>query len=172
MPDPVRGRVERADLRLRPALPDDEEFLFGLYAATRAAELDRIGWDAATRAAFLRMQFSAQSIHYASHFPDAQSSVIELNGLKVGRLQVHRQEGGIHLVDIALLPEHRHRGIGTALVRELLDEAAARQCAVTLHVECSNPARAWYARLGFAEVDAHAVYVGMRCVPQDQAKIA
>ena len=54
-------------------------------------------------------------------------------------------------MDIALLPEYRGRGIGTALLEELLVEADATGRRVTIHVERFNPARRLYERLGFVE---------------------
>jgi hypothetical protein len=49
----------------------ESDFLFEQYASTRAAELDHTGWDETTTLGFLRLQFSAQSAHYAKHFSAA-----------------------------------------------------------------------------------------------------
>ena len=68
-------------------------------------------------------------------------------------------------MDIALLPEHRNRGLGGALVRELLDEAAAAGCLVSLHVEENNPARRLYQRLGFRDVADVSFYKLMHWEP-------
>ncbi len=46
-------------LGLRPEEPQDQAFLFELYASTRREELDAWGWPPQARAAFLRMQFQA-----------------------------------------------------------------------------------------------------------------
>jgi len=54
---------------------------------------------------------------------------------------------------IALLPEHRGRGVGTLLLKHYLEEARALFPAVSLSVSPNNPAMRLYARLGFTTVD-------------------
>jgi len=68
-------------------------------------------------------------------------------------------------MDIALLPDHRGAGIGTRLVRELLDEGARTGKRVSIHVEKHNPALRLYERLGFAPVADRGVYVLMAISP-------
>ena len=56
---------------------------------------------------------------------------------------------------LAVLPEHRNRGIGTALLRELLAAAAAAgHRAVSLSVAQENPAVRLYARVGLSRWNA------------------
>ncbi len=64
-------------------------------------------------------------------------------------------------MDIALLPEHRGRGIGTRLVQDVLDEARASGRSVSLHVEETNPAKRLYERMGFVDVEDRGVYILM-----------
>jgi L-amino acid N-acyltransferase YncA len=52
----------------------------------------------------------------------------------------------------------RGRGFGTALFRDLMDEAAAVGKAVSIHVEKFNPAMRFYRRLGFTSVEDKGVY--------------
>jgi ribosomal protein S18 acetylase RimI-like enzyme len=95
------------------------------------------------------MQFNAQDLHYRQHFSAARFDVILAAGQPVGRLYVDRGEHEIRLIDIALLPEHRGRGIGGALIAELVAEAGAGGKTVAIHVEHHNPAKRLYERLGF-----------------------
>ena len=62
-------------------------------------------------------------------------------------------------MDIALLPEYRNGGIGSGLLRELLEEAAATSRRLTIHVERYNPALRLYRRLGFEPVGETGVYL-------------
>jgi len=41
-------------------------------------------------------------------------------------------------------------GIGTALIRELIDESKATGARINIHVEPDNPAKRLFARLGFS----------------------
>jgi GNAT superfamily N-acetyltransferase len=119
---------------LRPATPEDGAFLFALYGSTRAEELDAWGLFGPQLEAFLRMQFAAQQQHYRAALPRADHQIILVGGAPAGRLLVERREDEIRLADIALLPEHRSRGLGTALLHALLEEARAAKKPVRLHV--------------------------------------
>ncbi len=149
-------------IALRRAQEDDLPLLYRVYASTRQDELAIVEWDEAQKEWFLRMQFDLQTRAYAQTFPGADCQVVLRDGQPIGRLMVERTLGQIILVDIALLPEHRHAGIGAALVRMVLNEAAAASKPVVLHVEKSNRARFLYERLGFVMCAADDVYLEMR----------
>jgi len=104
------------------------------------------------------MQFEAQRRHYSEHFPDAAFLVIVRDGRPAGRLYVDRRPASIRIIDIALLPEHRRAGIGTALIAELLAEGDREGKPVSLHVEHFNPAMRLYERLGFRRIEDTGVY--------------
>jgi ribosomal protein S18 acetylase RimI-like enzyme len=151
--------------RLRPARAEDRDFLLRVYASTREEELRGVDWSDEEKAAFVAMQFEAQDSYYREHYDPATFDVIEADGEPAGRFYVARWEDEIRIVDIALLPEHRGRGIGTALLRALLDEAAEAGKRLSIHVELNNPARRLYERLGFAPVEERGVYVLMEATP-------
>jgi ribosomal protein S18 acetylase RimI-like enzyme len=144
----ISGRVS-----LRPVADEDEEFLVRVYASTRADELARVPWSEAQRAAFVRMQFDAQRLHYRTHNPAATYDVILLDGLPAGRLYVARRRDEIRILDITLLPEHRGRGAGTSLLRDLMSEAAVAALPLNIYVESYNRSRGLFERLGFRKVD-------------------
>ena len=152
-------------IELRPLTDDDEELSYRVYAETRTEELAPLGWDEATREAFLRMQHAAQRRHYLTHFGDASFQVILFRGEPAGRLYVGRWDQEIHLIDIALLPEHRGAGIGSYLIQGLLDEAAAAGKPVRIHVEQFNRALGLYERLGFRKIGENGIYWLMEWSP-------
>jgi ribosomal protein S18 acetylase RimI-like enzyme len=146
---------------LRAAGPDDRDFLVRVYGATREEELQLVDWSAEQKAAFVQQQFEAQDAYYREHYDPATFDVIEVGGEAAGRLYVARWEDEIRIIDIALMPEYRGRGIGTALLRELLAEAAADGKRLSIHVELHNPARRLYERLGFVPVEEQGLYLLM-----------
>ena len=150
---------------LRPATEADREFLLELYAGTREEELAQVAWDDAMRGAFLEQQFSAQDHHYRANYPGATLDVIELDGERAGRLYVYRGEDDIRIMDIALAPPYRGRGIGTGLLKALMAEARSSGRSLSIHVEMQNPARSLYDRLGFVPVGEHGIYVLMKWTP-------
>ena len=160
---------DQASVSLRPEADEDVPFLYALYASTRVEELAVVPWTAEEKESFLRFQFAAQRRHYLEHYsgPDTHFDVIVRDGRPIGRWYVTPLEGGLQLVDVALLPEHRNAGIGTALMEELLDRARRRRCRVTLHVEPFNPAKRLYERLGFHDVEQHGVYTFMEWRPEE-----
>lgn len=126
------------------------EFLFRVYAATRAEEMALLAdWTPAAKEAFLRSQFQAQHQHYRTHYPQACFEVIVERGLDIGRLYLAHLSEEVRLMDIALLPDYRGRGIGGALMRDIMAEAAALGHLVSLHVEDDNRAKRFYERMGF-----------------------
>ena len=148
------GILPRADrISFRSEQSGDETFLYRLYAGTRAGEMALTGWDAAQQAAFLSMQFQFQTTHYRKHYSDASFQIILRDHAPIGRVYIHYGVREIRLMDIALLPECRRSGIGGAILKNLLEEAAQLGKSVTLHVEPFNPALRLYERLGFQIVE-------------------
>jgi ribosomal protein S18 acetylase RimI-like enzyme len=154
-------------IHLRPITPEDESFLFSLYASTREQELAQTNWSDEQKAMFCRMQFNAQTKDYRANYPDASFQIIERDGVAAGRLLVMRSEEGIHVIDIALLPAHRGAGIGTKLLKELQAEARAAGKKLSIYVERFNPARRLYDRLGFKQVQEKEVYLLMEWKESD-----
>ena len=152
-------------IALRPITDDDQEFLYLLYASTREEELSVAPWDDAQKEEFLRMQFKAQHLHYQEHFSDAKFEVIEVDGEPGGRLYLQRRDDEHRIVDIALLPKHRRKGIGGKIMQEILDEASLAKLPVRIHVEHNNPARHLYDRLGFQQIDDTGVYFLLERLP-------
>jgi ribosomal protein S18 acetylase RimI-like enzyme len=151
--------------RLRPVADDDRAFLVELYASVREAELAHVPWDEAARRAFVEQQYAAQDAHYRGNYPGATLDVIEIDGERAGRFFVHRGPSDIRIMDIALLPAFRGRGIGTGLLGTLIAEAEGSARTLSIHVEANNPARALYDRLGFRRAGDVGIYVSMQRAP-------
>ena len=146
---------------LRPVVPEDREFLFQVYASTRTEELAVVPWTPEQKEAFLRMQFEAQDRYYRQQFPDASFQVVLVDGRPAGRLYLARATDEIRIIDIALLPADRGRGVGTGLLRDVLAEGASAGKPVRIHVERFNPAIRLYERLGFVMAEDKGVYLLM-----------
>ncbi len=146
---------------LRPAGPDDQEFLFQLYFSTREAEFASLGWQRGQLDALLRMQFLSQQRWYETAFPAAEHRIVMLDDAPVGRIMVHRGADAATLVDIALLPQHRGQGIGNTLIQELIDQCTRERRSLRLQVLKTNPAARLYARLGFVRTGEDGMYLQM-----------
>jgi ribosomal protein S18 acetylase RimI-like enzyme len=152
-------------ISLRPITPADEDFLFNVYASTRADEMARVDWNDIQKESFLRMQFQAQHQYYVENYVGADFSVIMQNDQAVGRLYIHRRDKEIRIMDIVLLPEYRKQGIGSNLLQDILQQGSDSQIPVTIHVERFNPALHLYERLGFRQKEDKGVYWLMERMP-------
>jgi ribosomal protein S18 acetylase RimI-like enzyme len=120
------------EFSLRFATPEDSEFLYQLYATSRAEELQAAGLSAEQREAFCRMQFGFRQHHYGLHFGHADL---------------------IGLTDIAILPDYQGRGMGSFLLRGLIAESVERNIPIELHVDQGSRAQALYERHGFVIIE-------------------
>ena len=152
-------------LTSRPAVVDDRPFLLDLYASNRADELSVLGWSPGAIRSFLAQQYGARQAGWAVSAPAADDLVLVRDGCPIGRLVVERRADGIRVVDIAVVPGEQGRGIGTAVLHRLLDEADAALLPVTLHVLATGAARRLYERLGFRALPGDGVHVPMQRPP-------
>ena len=156
---------ESIAIELRPSSSGDEVFLRRLYGSTREHEIASLGWSTEATDLFLTMQFRAREGSYGARFPNADDRIIEIDGRAVGRLLVDRSSDPIVLVDIAVLPDVRGKGIGAGVLDRLLKDAASTGASVRLHVDTGNPARRLYERAGFRVVGRDDLRICMEWTP-------
>ncbi len=154
-----------ASLTLRRETEADFAFLCELFADIRREELAPVPWPDQAKRDFLDAQCKLQRDHYARHYGGAELLLILDGNTPIGRLYVHATNAEIRVMDIALRRNWRARGIGSQLIRTLLEEAARRGIEVTLHVEPGNPAQHMYRRFGFALVENRGVYDFLKWSP-------
>ncbi len=133
----------------RPAVAEDEAFIRALITRTVSDELLADAWPEAMRGPLLEMQYRARMAGTRASFPEAEQEIILAGGEAAGWLVTARGEAGITLVDIAVIPQRRGKGLATAAIRELLAESERSGKRVDLHVTLTNPAIRLYERLGF-----------------------
>jgi ribosomal protein S18 acetylase RimI-like enzyme len=158
--------IMRDTITFRPETDADAEFLYRLYASTREEELKQVPWSDEQKEAFVRQQFGAQTVHYKKQYADADYSIILVDAAPAGRLYLHHRPTDVRIMDILLAPEYRGNGIGSMLMQEILDRAAAQKRSVSIHVEQDNPALRLYERLGFRQIDTFGVYLLMEWKPE------
>jgi RimJ/RimL family protein N-acetyltransferase len=148
-------------ISLRPATDEDYDFLWWLHCATLRSYVEQTwGWDEHWQAEYFRDRFDPTTLE-----------IIESDGAPIGCISVERREDCpstgsgpcIFLGLIEVAPDHQNRGIGTKLIRALLDEADRRSVPVELRViKANHPARRLYERLGFAVVGETETHYLMR----------
>lgn len=147
-------------LTLRPEREDDQAFRYRLFCQSRPPEWDTVQLDPQVREELMRHQFEAQTKSYRAQFPTARFDIIELDGQPIGRIVVDRPPDMIHLVDQAIVPACRNKGLGTTIMRTLMDEVRGRALPLRLMVGSSNdPSLRLYLRLGFVPIATTPMYI-------------
>ena len=126
--------------QLRPAISDDFNFLYNLHkAAIRPSVEATWGWDEVW-----------QQDYFAQKFEANKRQVIVVDGQDVGVVMIEEREGAVYIGLIEVLPAFQGRGIGTAVIQNILQQAHAQNRPVMLHVLKTNEAgKRLYERLGF-----------------------
>jgi ribosomal protein S18 acetylase RimI-like enzyme len=131
--------TEEARLATRPAQESDRRFCYEVKRAALGPYVERTwGWDEAFQ----------QEFHTAD-WQRRRPDIIVLDGEDAGTVQYVRRERDYHLGEFYLLPRHHRRGIGSRLLRRMLDRADAEGFPVHLEVIKINPAKSLYERHGF-----------------------
>ena len=133
---------------LRPATAGDYDFIYKVKTTTLREYIAQTwGWNEAD-----------QQARFGALFDPAQWQVVQLDGRDIGVLCLEREEGGLFLANIEILPPFQNRGIGTRIIEDILASARRDCLPVRLQVLKVNPARRLYERLGFVvtgETDTH-----------------
>jgi ribosomal protein S18 acetylase RimI-like enzyme len=137
-------------LAVRPALPQDEIFLYELYVAIRGPLFAYAPITPTQREHLLRMQFQAQLSSYTQQFPNSCYHVVLLDSKPVGRLWVAPAGDAFILVDIGIHPNAQSKGLGSVLVQRLQQEAQNARLAIRSTVDRFNTGSLrFHQKLGF-----------------------
>ncbi|HEU5269046.1 MAG TPA: GNAT family N-acetyltransferase [Jatrophihabitans sp.] len=150
---PRAGRLSQ-----RRADPADNDFLRTLFAESRP---DLALLPEAVRGQLIRLQFESQSSQYCSLAPDAVDWILQLDRdgrtEPVGRCYLDQGPAEHRLLDLAIRPEWRGQGLGSAVLRRLCDEAGQAGVPLRLSVWRANQgAIRLYRRHGFGADGAEA----------------
>jgi GNAT superfamily N-acetyltransferase len=145
---------------------EDIPLLLALFCSTKSVELAPLGFTPEQLAPLLQMQFNARQSSYASTFPHAVDMILCLaDGTPVGRHLIDRQADCYRSVDLAVLPEHRNRGIGAWAVHIVQQLAQAEGLPLRLRALSADRAVHLYQRLGFSTIGTDEISFEMEWRP-------
>jgi ribosomal protein S18 acetylase RimI-like enzyme len=146
--------------RLRPATAADLDLILRVHVEAMRPHVERAFgvWDAEEQCARL----------LATTRPETHE-IVELDGEPAGCLWVRPHPDALELVRLWLLPHAQGKGLGSALVREVLRRAARVRSPARLRVLKVNPAQRLYRRLGFEAVGETETHVLMHHALQPRA---
>ena len=109
------------------------------------------------------MQFNARQAAYKMQFPSAEHSIVFSQDELAGRIIVDRRPNEIVLVDIVIAEDHRGKGVGGEIMRQLQTEATTAGKPLVLRVDKANPAaQGFYRKLGFTVTSEKDILIEMR----------
>jgi len=125
---------------LRLATAADYDFLYQLHVASMKVYIAATwGWDE-----------DWQLNYFNTHFDPAKRQIILVDEIAAGVVSIEKRENEVYLALIELLPSYQRRGLGTAIVADILNAANAAGKPVSLHVlKANKPARRFYEGLSF-----------------------
>jgi GNAT superfamily N-acetyltransferase len=127
-------------LTLRPAVPDDLEAVFTVTKAAMGSYVAATWgtWDDAV-----------QRDRVAETFSVCTHQLIYIGNDLAGVLAVKHHPDHLQLLKVFLLPAFQGKGLGTMLVKQVIERADHDGLPVRLRVLRVNPAKSLYERLGF-----------------------
>ena len=128
---------------LRQATNNDHDFVFRLNVATMK-DYVRQTWG--------RWNQAEQTARFSANFDPSSNRIIVADGEDVGVLRLEMRNTEIFLASILIMPAYQGRGLGTAVVKDVLIQGKRMGLPVKLQVLKVNPARRLYERLGFAVI--------------------
>jgi ribosomal protein S18 acetylase RimI-like enzyme len=94
-------------------------------------------------------------------------SILEVEGERVGMVQILDQKDFVELAEIQILPAHQNHGIGRRILSDIVNQAHKRGKSVKLSVALKNErAYDFYQRCGFQKVAQTETHHHLQCDPQ------
>lgn len=141
--------MKRVTLRDSGNRENEREFSFHLFC-----QLDHVASLFEIDKRLAETQFETRRRQYRAKFPGAKTLIISCDGADVGQLEIDRSRPAWHLIDIAIFPGYRNRGIGQAVVKKILNEADQASSPVHASVFSQNVgAQRFWERMGFTVLE-------------------
>ena len=143
-------------LSLRKAHANDNEFVFAVKRAAFREYVEQVwGWDDGYQQELHKRRFAAQDV-----------CIIQLREVDIGFLAVSHTSDTLKVNQLFILPEYQGRGIGSACMTRIIDDANLEQKPVVLQVlKVNTRGIAFYQRLGFTIVGESPTHIQMEKSP-------
>lgn len=153
-------------ISLRGAEPCDADLLYALFVASRERELAPL--PPAIRDVLAKQQYEVHRRGVTATFPEARVMIVlgpaTLPGAArepLGMVILAERPPVLWVVDLAVHPNRRNKGVGSAVLTRLMEECRRKDWTIRGSVAPYNPARRLYARLGIEELGLERGYVGL-----------
>jgi len=127
-----------SNIKYRPALKSDLEFLLDLRIQTMNAHLTASSLPVSDEAHLQRINYQFE-----------HALIIEIDKRAIGLLKIVRQADDIELIQIQIAASYQGKGIGRRILNDLIEEAIESEKTITLSVLKTNKAKNLYSNVGF-----------------------
>ena len=159
---PTNKTTDVIDCSLIRLIPADETYREFSYEVKKKAEGEYItslfGWDEEVQRDFHDKAWEQQK-------PD----IISYDGKPVGTIATIETEDCIEVGQFFILPEYQNKGIGSYLLKSILDRADRLGKNVTLRFLKNNPVKSLYVRNGFRFIYTGEVAYHMERKPSNES---
>jgi GNAT superfamily N-acetyltransferase len=143
----MTAMIDYSLIKLIPADETDKEFS---YQVKKAAEGEYItsmfGWDE-----------DVQRSYHIKAWQQQKPDIITYDGKLIGTIATIESEDCIEIGQFFILPDYQNRGIGTHLLKGILDRADQLDRTVTLKFLKNNPVKSLYVRNSFRIIDTNEI---------------
>ena len=140
------------ELSFRKAHTSDSEFVFTVKKAAFREYVEQVwGWDDNYQRELHNRRFASQDLR-----------IIQFRGTDVGFMATSSTPDTLKVNQLFILPEYQRKGIGSACMTRIVDDASLEGKSVALQVlKVNTRGIAFYQRLGFAIVSESATHFQM-----------
>ncbi len=136
-------------LSLRPAISEDESFIFHLSLSMRESQQGIENGNPIEKNAFLLDQFAKRQYFIKESFPFAMEWIIKLGKSEIGYVLIERKSDEIRILELVIKESFRNHGIGTLIIRQIMEESINHKIPIKVKISNLNPASRLMQRLGF-----------------------
>jgi ribosomal protein S18 acetylase RimI-like enzyme len=142
--------------------PDDEPFIRRLMIETLAGQLNACSWPDEIRESLLDAQYRIRRDGFRASAENRPGTIVLIDGEPVAWYIAAEFDHEIRLVNLVVAQEHRGRGLGSAILRQLLIDSDRSGKTLRLSVAINNQrAGELYARFGFRRTGDDGVHYFM-----------
>ncbi len=137
------------NLSVRLVQPEDEPYIFELFASVRGEGLAEAGMTAEQRQQFLDFQYKAMHNTYADNYPEGIHNVILRKKKPIGRIYTNETDTEIRILDVIIHPKKRNHGFGSEIMQAMIAECDRTNKILRFYVWTNNAAgQRFYKRHG------------------------
>jgi GNAT superfamily N-acetyltransferase len=147
--------IDYSLIRLIPADDSHQEFGYQVKKSAEGAYIEQIwGWEE-----------NVQRDYYAREWEKGGQDIITYYDIPVGTIAVRKRGDGTWIESFFILPEYQNKGIGSYLLKNILNISDKEEQITRLKFLKNNPVKSLYIRHGFDIISSDEYFYSMERKP-------